>query len=220
MFRRSTELALALICAALLAACQSAPTSQSAAGSACRSDLPVANGSEQGPAPAVACTPNDVDKKSVALFTESLGAMQEERWQDAEVLLAELTAREPRLPGPWVNLGIVQSELGDDETAEASLKKALELDPNNCAAYTELGLLRRRAGDFLAAEANYLACVQRVPDFREAHLNLGILYELYLGRLPEALDAYRAYLALTAEDSRVAGWISNLERRLGVEQDS
>jgi tetratricopeptide (TPR) repeat protein len=216
MFRRSTELALALICAALLAACQSAPTSQSA----CANDLPVATGSDQTVTPAVACTPNDVDKKSVALFTESLGAMQEERWQDAEVLLAELTAREPRLPGPWVNLGIVQSELGDDETAEASLKKALELDPNNCAAYTELGLLRRRAGDFLAAEANYLACVQRVPDFREAHLNLGILYELYLGRLPEALDAYRAYLALTAEDSRVAGWVSNLERRLGVEQDS
>ena len=163
----------------------------------------------------------DIDKKSMQLFEDALAAIEAHRYQDAEVLLTELTAREPALSGPWVNLGVVQSELGDDEAAEAAFKHAVELNPNNCAAYNELGVLRRRAGDFPAAEANYLACVARVPDFREAHLNLGILYELYLGRLPEALDAYRAYLALLdGEDRRVAGWVSDLERRLATESDS
>jgi tetratricopeptide (TPR) repeat protein len=174
----------------------------------------------QEPAPA-AILPADVDRKSMALFEQSLAAIAAQRWRDAEVLLHELTTRQPALSGPWVNLGIVQSELGRDADAEASFRKAVDVNPDNCAAYNELGLLRRRAGDFLAAEANYLACVQRVPDFREAHLNLGILYELYLGRLPEALDAYRAYLALIdGEDRRVAGWVSDIERRLAAEKDS
>jgi Flp pilus assembly protein TadD len=157
----------------------------------------------------------------MALFEQSVAAIEAQRWQEAEVLLKELTTREPRLSGPWVNLGIVQGELGRDEEAEASFRKAVDANPNNCAAYNELGLLRRRAGDFLAAEANYLACLERVPSFREAHLNLGILYELYLGRLPEALDAYRAYLALIdGEDRRVAGWVSDIERRLAAETES
>jgi tetratricopeptide (TPR) repeat protein len=221
MSRRSTERCLVVGLVLLLAGCQSTPTPSSAGATACRSDLQVGTGRDAEVAVAAPCAPADVDKKSLALFDDSVQAMEAERWQDAEVLLMELTTREPRLPGPWVNLGIAQSELGNDEAAEASLRRALEIDPNNCAAYTELGLLRRRAGDFLAAEANYLACVQRVPDFREAHLNLGVLYELYLGRLPEALDAYRAYLALLdGEDARVEGWVSNLERRLGRERES
>jgi hypothetical protein len=57
--------------------------------------------------------------------------------------------------------------------------------------------------------------VERVPDFREAYLNLGILYELYLGKLPEALAAYRTYQSLLeAPDHRVDGWVMDLERRL------
>jgi len=157
----------------------------------------------------------DVDKKSQKLFADALAAIDAKHFTDAASLLTELTQRVPGLSSAWFNLGMVQSELGDEGAAEASLKKAVETNPDNCAAYTELGLLRRRAGDFTGAEANYLACVARVPDFREAHLNLGILYELYLGRLPEALDAYRTYLALLdGEDRRVAGWVKDLERRL------
>ena len=50
---------------------------------------------------------------------------------------------------------------------------------------------------------------------REAYLNLGILYELYLGRLDDALQAYQKYQALSeSADQRVAGWVSDLERRL------
>jgi len=205
----------------VLAGCQSSPPACEAS-SGCGSAAGRAQSDVRPFAPRGAPTePVDVDGKSLSLFEDAIAAIDGQRYRDAEVLLTELTAREPALSGPWVNLGMVQSELGNDEAAEASFKRAVELNPNNCAAYNELGVLRRRAGDFLAAEANYLACVAKVPDFREAHLNLGILYELYLGRLTEALDAYRAYLALTdGEDRRVAGWVSDLERRLATESDS
>jgi tetratricopeptide (TPR) repeat protein len=177
----------------------------------CQSTSPVAI-SEDVAGPVV-----NVDRKSAALFDDALAAIAANRLRDAEVLLTELTAREPNLSGPWVNLGMVQNELNDTVAAEASLKKAINANPANCVAYTELGLMARRAGDFLAAEANYLACLKHVPDFREAHLNLGILYELYLGRLPDALGSYQAYLTLVdGGDRRVAGWVTDLERRLAL----
>jgi len=199
MCKRFSEILLIGV-AALLVACHSTPRAPDGANASS-----AAGASAHG----------DVDKRSQKLFSDALAAIEAKHFTDAAKLLTELTERDPGLSGAWFNLGMVQSELGDADAAEASLKKAVEVNPDNCAAYTELGLLRRRAGDFAGAEANYLACVARVPDFREAHLNLGILYELYLGRLPEALDAYRTYLALLGgEDRRVAGWVKDLERRL------
>jgi tetratricopeptide (TPR) repeat protein len=157
----------------------------------------------------------EVDRKSEALFEQALAAIQAQRYAEAESLLKELTTRDPLLSGPWVNLGGVYEALGDNDAAQRAYKKAIDANPNNCAAYVDLGVLSRRAGDFLSAEANYLACTQRVPNFREAYLNLGILYELYLGRLDDALKAYQTYQTLTeTPDMRVAGWVSDLERRI------
>ncbi|MGD8818404.1 MAG: tetratricopeptide repeat protein, partial [Acidobacteriota bacterium] len=67
------------------------------------------------------------------------------------------------------------------------------------------------------AESLYQTCIELQPDFKDAYLNLGILYELYLGKLPEALQYYRAYQSMLDEpDRRVQGWVMDLERRLGV----
>jgi tetratricopeptide (TPR) repeat protein len=157
----------------------------------------------------------DVNRRSANLFEAAVSAMQEQRFADAEVLLLELTAREPELSGPWANLGTVYLALDDPAAAQVAFRRAVEINPDNCAAYNEMGVMSRQSGDFLTAEANYLACVERVPDFREAYLNLGILYELYLGKLPEALAAYRTYQSLLeAPDRRVEGWVMDLERRL------
>ncbi len=200
MFTRFIE-ATALCLVILAAGCQSAPK--------------VAVTEEAG-GPVV-----EVDRKSAAMFDAALDAIAAGKLRDAEVLLTELTAREPKLSGPWVNLGMVQNELGSLDAAQASFKKAIDANPANCFAYTELGILARRAGDFVTAEANYRACLKHVPDFREAHLNLGILYELYLGRLSDALTAYRTYLTLLgSEDRRVSGWAMDLERRLALVAES
>jgi tetratricopeptide (TPR) repeat protein len=162
-----------------------------------------------------AAAPVEIDRKSEALFEQALAAIQAQRYTEAETLLKELTARDPLLSGPWVNLGGVYEALGDNDAAQHAYKKAIDANPSNCAAYVDLGVLSRRAGDFLSAEANYLACTQRVPNFREAYLNLGILYELYLGRFDDALKAYQTYQTLSdSPDMRVAGWVSDLERRL------
>ncbi|HET6471628.1 MAG TPA: tetratricopeptide repeat protein [Pseudomonadales bacterium] len=183
----------------------------------CGSNAPDEHAKAQmaGGAPA----PVEIDRKSEAMFENALDAIRAQRYTEAESLLKDLTARQPALSGPWVNLGSVYEALGDNESAEQAYKKAIDANPSNCAAYVDLGVMARRSGDFLTAESNYLACIQHVPDFREAYLNLGILYELYLGRLDDALKSYQKYQALSADpDLRVAGWVSDLERRIAGNQ--
>lgn len=195
-FNRSLVVALL----AVLAACQSTPD--------------VAQKGEVAPVA--------VDRKSTEMFDAALDAIAARDLVRAEHVLAELTLREPMLAPPWVNLGLVRSELGDREGAMAAFQHAIAAEPGNCAAHTELGLMARRSGDFAEAEANYLACVAHRPDFREAHLNLGILYELYLGRLADALASYRTYLSIDGggDDRRVSGWVMDLERRLALVAES
>jgi tetratricopeptide (TPR) repeat protein len=161
--------------------------------------------------------PPDVKRGNLSAFEQAVVAMQAQRFQDAEILLLEITADQPELAGPWINLGQVYVELGQQEEARMAFQQAIRANPRNCYAYNELGVLSRRYGDFVSAEEHYRTCIELVPEFKYAYLNLGILYELYLGKLPEALEYYRTYQSLLDEpDRRVQGWVMDLERRLGV----
>jgi Flp pilus assembly protein TadD len=154
---------------------------------------------------------------TAADFQAALTLLQQDRFPEAEVLLLEITASQPELAGPWFNLGKVYLALERPEDARFAFEQAALANPRNCAVLNELGVLSRRAGDFEAAETRYLQCIEVRPDDAIAHLNLGILYELYLGRLADALDHYRRYQSMQSEpDRKVAGWVVDLERRLGV----
>ncbi|MCZ6711059.1 MAG: tetratricopeptide repeat protein [Gammaproteobacteria bacterium] len=158
-----------------------------------------------------------VHRRNVGAFEQAVTALRRGHLQEAEVLLLEITADQPELAGPWVNLGQVYSMLEQFEDARMAFQSAVTANPRSCAAHNQLGVLSRQIGDFRGAEEHYRSCLEQVPNFGFAHLNLGILYELYLGRLPEALEAYRRYQILAAEpDRKVQGWVVDLERRLGV----
>ena len=48
-----------------------------------------------------------------------------------------------------------------------------------------------------------------------SHRNIAILYEIYLGDKPKALQHYRRYLELVGGEQReVTLWIADLERRV------
>ena len=156
-----------------------------------------------------------VKERSTRDYASALEAMRAQRYSDAEPMLLELTKDEPAASGPWANLGVIYRIRGDVDGAEKAFKRAVELNPGNGAALNELGVLARERGDFLTAEASYQQCIKAQPDYAGCYLNLGILYELYLGRFGDALDAYRTFQTLSAApDERVQGWVSDLERRL------
>ena len=150
-------------------------------------------------------------------FDAAVAFLQEGRYGDAEILLLGITSDQPELAGPWINLGQVYVALEQPDEARRAFEAAVRANPWNCTAHNELGLLSRVNGDFAAAETHYLSCIERMPGDGPANLNLAILYELYLGRLTDALVYYRHYQSLQSEpDRRVRGWVMDLERRLGV----
>lgn len=152
-----------------------------------------------------------------ALYDRALALLAEGQAAPAEVLLSEITESQPELAGPWLNIGLIQLSRGDEALAGESFKKAVEANPHNCHALNELGILARKQGDFAAAEDYYQTCLKGDPGFARAQLNLAILYELYMGRFPEALAAYQDYqLLLTEPNAKVNGWMADLERRVAA----
>ena len=149
------------------------------------------------------------------LFQRGVSLMQDKKYAAAEVIFTELTDSQPKLAGPWVNLGFIHLAADDANAAELMFRRAIKANPKNCESLTQLGLLARRTGAFEEAEQFYQQCLDAQPQHVAATLNLGILYELYMGRYNDALVAYQSYQRTIIEPNpQVGGWMIDLERRI------
>ena len=133
-------------------------------------------------------------------------------WRGIASLL-KVTQRVPTAAAPYIDLGIAFGRTGDLDKAEASFKRALEINPRHPIAYNELGMVYRRKGQFAAARASYEKAIALVPDFHFARLNLAILCDLYLADRTCALDNYQAYQQAMPDDKQAAMWIADLRTR-------
>ena len=165
---------------------------------------------------AVDRAPQPVVKAEVeAAYQAALDQIRASNRAAARQLLLMVTQSEPGLAGPWINLARLDMQDENYVAAREALDKAIAANPSNCVAYTEYGVLLRKLGEFEAAQEMYQACLAVSPSHADTYYNLGILYELYLGRMQEALIAYRQYLELSPEpEPKVRGWVTELERRL------
>lgn len=150
-----------------------------------------------------------------ALFARARSAMHDQDWAKAARLLTKFTRAWPDYSSPFTDLGMADVKLGKDNAALQAFGQAIHLQPADCRPRVETGILLRHRHEFHAAEQAYVACLARHPDNEAALLNLGILYEIYMGRLPQALASYRHYQSLQkTPDKRVAGWIAALSRHI------
>lgn len=148
-------------------------------------------------------------------FDRAVTLMKAGNYSEAIPVLEQLTEKDPSLAGPWINLGIARARIGETQSAAQALKKAIEVNAKSPAAYTELGMVYRRSGDFDASRKAYLDAIKVDPEYSYAHRNLGILFEIYLQQPDHALQHYKRYQALQAEqDEDVQNWIVDLERRV------
>jgi tetratricopeptide (TPR) repeat protein len=146
-------------------------------------------------------------------YDVAVGMLEEGRYEPAIRLLLGVTEQAPAVMAPHIALGVAYTRTGDLDHAEASLQKALELNPQHPAAYNELGLVQRRKGQFAESRASYEAALAQFADFHYAHRNLAILCDLYLGDHACALEHYEAYSRLVPEDAKVVKWIADLRNR-------
>jgi Flp pilus assembly protein TadD len=145
-------------------------------------------------------------------YEAAVRMLEKEQYESGIALLLKVTEQAPALTAPHINLGIAYARTGDLDRAEASLNKALELNPHHPAASNELGLVQRRKGEFAKARASYEAALQ-FHDFHYAHRNLAILCDLYLGDYTCAMEHYEAYSRIVPDDAEVVKWIADLRNR-------
>jgi tetratricopeptide (TPR) repeat protein len=146
-------------------------------------------------------------------YEEAVRLLKDSRFEPSIALLVKVTEKAPDATAAYIDLGIAYEGTGDLDHAEASLRKALELNPKHPDALDELGLVLRRKGQFAQARASYEAALAQYADFHYAHRNLAVLCDLYLGDIPCALEHYEAYSRLVPEDTDVVKWIAELRNR-------
>jgi Tfp pilus assembly protein PilF len=157
----------------------------------------------------------EVPAAAQSQFDSAVAAQREQHWDQAETQFKQLAEKYPQLSGPHLNLALLYAQTRKPELAESEFKRTLQINPNNIAAYNQYAIWLRTQNRMQEAEAIYRQALAHAPDNADTHLNLGILYDMYMGRLPQALEQYQRYLELNDDEkSPVKGWVVDLQRRL------
>lgn len=154
-----------------------------------------------------------------AEFERAVALLANNELSLAKSAFESLSRTVPLLSGPWLKLGDIAVKRQQPDIAIALYQTALDKNKHNYFARNRLALLYRQQGLFKKAENEYQQALASWPGFNIARLNLGILYDLYLGHKPEALEQYRLYQKLNTLqghklNKQVKGWVADLSRQV------
>ena len=148
-------------------------------------------------------------------FQKALDRLEEEQYEAGIALLVDVIEDAPDVTAAHIDLGIAYARVGDLEKAEASLERALELNPRHPVAHNELGIVYRRSGRFEEARKSYERALDLFPEFHFARRNLAILCDVYLLDTRCAMRHYELYTRAVPGDEAAAMWITDLRNRAG-----
>jgi len=139
--------------------------------------------------------PDPKDKIDVyGLLVDADSLAGEGAWADAEELLLQIIARDPRVVDAHYELGTARLMQQDYGGAEAAFLEALALRPDYEPALADLGVTHRRMGEIDKARADFTAVLDIDPRNTNALFNLGEL-DLEAGDPAAALRRFDRVIA-------------------------
>jgi tetratricopeptide (TPR) repeat protein len=124
-------------------------------------------------------------------------------------------------PGPNVFVAVAQmhERSGDFDEAEASYRKALELDAKHLEALIGFARLEDRRSNFEAATRLYQRAIKLHPKEASAHNDLGLCYHRR-GKLPEATRELKRAVELEGENKLYRNNLAAVYVEQGQEQNA
>lgn len=159
-------------------------------------------------------TQADLSPEIVQKYTQAIKLMESGNEDAALKVFDGVSKLNDSLSGPYVNRGLIYLKQGEKEKSEQAFRDALQRNDKNVTALNQLGILLREKKDFAAARKNYEAALAVDDNHLNAHLNLGVLCDIYLQDKTCAMQHYKAYQNLIADDEQVNNWIIDLEGQL------
>ena len=130
------------------------------------------------------------------------------RYREAEGLLVESLARQPRQPDTWNLMGATLAGLRRYPEAENAYRRALALQPNHLGALNNLAALLRQTGRAEEARRTYLETLRYEPRHVDAWNNLAALHAARQD-YAQALACYRKLLELQPDYGHALGAAAN-----------
>ena len=112
------------------------------------------------------------------------------------------------------NLGVTLQNLNRLDEAEASYRRALQINPDFAEVHYNLGIILQNLNRLDEAGASYRRALQVIPDFAEAHYNLGNIL-IDLGHPDDAERSYRRALVIRPDYAEAHSNLGNTLKNLG-----
>lgn len=174
---------------------------------------------------AAACGPEPapvVDEQTARLVEELQARYARGDWSTALVLADSAAGAAPDVPVIPFTRGLILTKLRQYDDAEASYRRALEIDPSYRQGWYHLGhnaFLQRRYRDALAFYGKERALLEDIPVERRRSLpaitaQIGRTYDL-LGVQDSARTSYEAALTLDSTYAVAHSWLSDHYEKAG-----
>ena len=141
--------------------------------------------------------------------------------KDKEALLSyqNIVKRDPKLAGPYYNMGIILKRNGRVEEAIDSYNQAISLKPDYVQAYNNLGVLYKDRGKYENAITMFTKVKELRPDHQNSYYNLALIKKEQ-GSPEEAIELFLKVLDLNPEHSDAKCNISIIKIEDGLLEDA
>jgi tetratricopeptide (TPR) repeat protein len=149
------------------------------------------------------------DLDAVSKETAEARALSDKgRFDLAEVVLLETSAKDPGNPILLNELGVTSLRLSKKKEALSAFTKAIEMRPDYFRAYYNRAITYQRLGDDKSAESDYKTASTLHPNHFESKYNLGLL-QLKRGAYQEAADSLDEAVKQSSGTSRAQALFSS-----------